>query len=68
MPLVLLVEDDHAVRTAMTGALRDAGYVVQPVANALDALRTVTEGSGRAPRTSPRRTRWCGCIRMTIRT
>jgi DNA-binding response OmpR family regulator len=43
MPLVLLVEDDHAVRTAMTGALRDAGYVVQPVANALDALRTVTD-------------------------
>jgi DNA-binding response OmpR family regulator len=43
MPLVLLVEDDHAVRTAMAGALRDAGYVVQPVANALDALRTVTD-------------------------
>jgi DNA-binding response OmpR family regulator len=43
MPLVLLVEDDHAVRTAMTGALRDAGYVVQPVATALDALRTVTD-------------------------
>ncbi len=43
MPLVLLVEDDHAVRTAMTGALREAGYVVQPVASALDALRTVTD-------------------------
>jgi DNA-binding response OmpR family regulator len=43
MPLVLLVEDDQAVRTAMTGTLRDAGYVVQPVANALDALRTVTD-------------------------
>jgi len=43
MPLVLLVEDDHAVRTAMTGALRGAGYVVQPVASALDALRTVTD-------------------------
>jgi DNA-binding response OmpR family regulator len=43
MPLVLLVEDDHAVRTAMAGTLRDAGYVVQPVANALDALRTVTD-------------------------
>ncbi len=43
MPLVLLVEDDHAVRTAMTGALREAGHVVQPVATALDALRTVTD-------------------------
>jgi two-component system, OmpR family, KDP operon response regulator KdpE len=43
MPLVLLVEDDHAVRTAMTGALREAGHVVQPVATALDALRTVAD-------------------------
>jgi DNA-binding response OmpR family regulator len=40
---VLLVEDDHAVRTAMTGTLREAGYAVQPVASALDALRTVTD-------------------------
>ncbi len=44
MALVLLVEDDHAVRTAMTGAMRDAGHVVQPVGTALDALRTVTDG------------------------
>jgi DNA-binding response OmpR family regulator len=43
MALVLLVEDDHAVRTAMTGALRDGGHVVQPVGTALDALRTVTD-------------------------
>ncbi|MHA6623603.1 response regulator transcription factor [Pseudonocardia sp. DLS-67] len=43
MALVLLVEDDHAVRTAMTGALRNAGHVVQPVGTALDALRTVTD-------------------------
>jgi DNA-binding response OmpR family regulator len=43
MALVLLVEDDHAVRTAMAGALRDAGHVVQPVGTALDALRTVTD-------------------------
>jgi DNA-binding response OmpR family regulator len=43
VPLVLLVGDDHAVRTAMTGALREAGYVVQPVSTALDALRTVTD-------------------------
>jgi DNA-binding response OmpR family regulator len=41
MALVLLVEDDHAVRTAMTGALREAGHVVHPVGTALDALRTV---------------------------
>jgi len=43
MALVLLVEDDHAVRTAMTGALREAGHVVQPVGTALDALRIVTD-------------------------
>jgi DNA-binding response OmpR family regulator len=43
MALVLLVEDDHAVRRAMTEALRDAGHVVQPVGTALDALATVTE-------------------------
>ncbi|MGH8917405.1 MAG: response regulator transcription factor [Actinomycetes bacterium] len=43
MSLVLLVEDDHAVRTAMAGALRTAGHVVQPVGNALDALRAVTD-------------------------
>jgi DNA-binding response OmpR family regulator len=41
MALVLLVEDDHAVRAAMTGALRAAGHVVHPVGTALDALRTV---------------------------
>ncbi len=43
MALVLLVEDDHAVRTAMARALREAGHVVQPVGTALDALRTVTD-------------------------
>ncbi|WP_212612643.1 response regulator transcription factor [Pseudonocardia hierapolitana] len=43
MALVLLVEDDHAVRRAMTEALRDAGHVVQPVGTALDALGTVTK-------------------------
>jgi DNA-binding response OmpR family regulator len=41
MPLVLLVEDDHAVRTAMAGALRDTGHVVQPVGTALEALRVL---------------------------
>lgn len=43
MSLVLLVEDDHAVRAAMAGALRQLGYVVQPVGSALDALRTITD-------------------------
>ena len=43
MPLVLLVEDDHLVRTSMAAALRNAEYAVQPVATALDALRTVTD-------------------------
>jgi DNA-binding response OmpR family regulator len=43
MALVLLVEDDQAVRRAMTEALRDAGHVVQPVGTALDALGTVTK-------------------------
>jgi DNA-binding response OmpR family regulator len=43
MALVLLVEDDHAVRRAMTEALRDAGHVVQPVGTALDALGTVSK-------------------------
>jgi DNA-binding response OmpR family regulator len=43
MALVLLVEDDHAVRRAMTEALRDAGYVVQPVGTTVDALGAVTK-------------------------
>ncbi|TQM37858.1 response regulator transcription factor [Pseudonocardia cypriaca] len=38
MALVLVVEDDHAVRRAMTEALRDAGHVVQPVGTASAAL------------------------------
>lgn len=43
MALVLLVEDDHAVRRAMTEALREAGYVVLPVGTAVDALGAVTK-------------------------
>lgn len=42
MPLVLLVEDDAKVRSALTHALTDAGHAVQPVATGLDALREVT--------------------------
>jgi DNA-binding response OmpR family regulator len=41
MAMVLLVEDDHAVRTAMTGALRHAGHVVHPVGTALEVLHIV---------------------------
>jgi DNA-binding response OmpR family regulator len=43
MSMVLLVEDDHAVRAAMALALRDLGHVVQPVGCALDALRAVSD-------------------------
>ena len=43
MSLVLLVEDDHTVRAAMTMALRRHDHVVEPVGCALDALRAVTE-------------------------
>jgi DNA-binding response OmpR family regulator len=43
MALVLLVEDDQAVRRAMTEALRDAGHVVQPVGRASDALAPIAQ-------------------------
>lgn len=43
MALVLLVEDDPAVQTAMTAALRGADHVVQPVGTALLALQAVTD-------------------------
>jgi DNA-binding response OmpR family regulator len=42
MPLVLLVEDDPAIRRALSRALADAGYAVRAVDTALDALRVVT--------------------------
>ncbi|MEV7225481.1 MULTISPECIES: response regulator transcription factor [Polymorphospora] len=42
MPLVLLVEDDPAIRRALTHALSEAGYAVCPVDSALAALREVT--------------------------
>ncbi|MFC5236985.1 response regulator transcription factor [Pseudonocardia zijingensis] len=43
MALVLVVEDDHNVRAAMTEALRAAGHVVQPVGSATDALTPVAD-------------------------
>ncbi|MEV1290156.1 response regulator transcription factor [Micromonospora sp. NPDC049679] len=42
MPLVLVVEDDPAIRRALARTLTDAGHVVQAVETALDALRVVT--------------------------
>ncbi|MBN1173440.1 MAG: response regulator transcription factor [Micromonosporaceae bacterium] len=42
MPLVLLVEDDAMIRSALTHALSDAGHAVAPVATGLDALREIT--------------------------
>jgi DNA-binding response OmpR family regulator len=42
MPLVLLVEDDPAIRRALSRALTDAGYAVRAVDTALDALKAVT--------------------------
>ncbi|SDZ30003.1 DNA-binding response regulator, OmpR family, contains REC and winged-helix (wHTH) domain [Micromonospora pattaloongensis] len=44
MPVVLVVEDDPAIRRALARALTDAGHVVQTVETALDALRVITTG------------------------
>jgi DNA-binding response OmpR family regulator len=41
MPLVLLVEDDPAIRRALSRALVDAGYAVHAVDTALDGLKAV---------------------------
>jgi DNA-binding response OmpR family regulator len=41
MATVLLVEDDHVVRSAMLRALADRGHTVHATATALDALRRV---------------------------
>jgi len=43
MPLVLLVEDDAAVRGALSHALVEAGYAVRPVGTALDAVREAAQ-------------------------
>jgi two-component system, OmpR family, KDP operon response regulator KdpE len=44
MPLVLLVEDDPAIRGALSRALTDAGYAVRAVETALEAISVVTSG------------------------
>jgi DNA-binding response OmpR family regulator len=43
MPQVLLVEDDPAIRTALTRALRDHGHAVTPVSSGLPALTAAVE-------------------------
>jgi DNA-binding response OmpR family regulator len=40
---VLVVEDDPATRSRIAAALQDAGYLVQPVRTALDALRALAD-------------------------
>jgi DNA-binding response OmpR family regulator len=40
---LLLVEDDQVVQAALTHALTDAGFVVQALGTAMEALRAVTE-------------------------
>lgn len=44
MPKVLVVEDDNAVRVALTGVLLDLGYEVHAVSTAAEALREAASG------------------------
>ncbi|HEX9259327.1 MAG TPA: response regulator, partial [Acidimicrobiales bacterium] len=41
MPSIFIVEDDHAIRAALTGALSDRGHAVRTAGKALDALRDI---------------------------
>ncbi|BBA97560.1 putative two-component system response regulator [Actinacidiphila reveromycinica] len=43
MPTVLVVEDDHFVRSALIRHLTDAGHTVRSVGTALEALREVAQ-------------------------
>src|SRR6266480_3715118 len=43
MPEVLLVEDDAAIRTALTRSLREQGFVVSTVGEGMTALTTAVE-------------------------
>ena len=45
---VLIVEDEPVVRSVMERVLREAGYQVRAVANGLEALAALKEGSYRA--------------------
>jgi two-component system, OmpR family, KDP operon response regulator KdpE len=42
LPGILLIDDDQAIRAALTKALTDNGFVVHTAATALDALRWVS--------------------------
>lgn len=44
MAVLLVVEDDHGVRTAIARGLRDRGHEVRPVGTALAALREIACG------------------------
>jgi CheY-like chemotaxis protein len=43
LPLLLLVEDEHLIRTALASALEDGGYTLLQAENGLDAV-AVLEG------------------------
>lgn len=43
MDRVLIVEDDHELRSVLAGSARERGYVVQEAATCRDALRRVEE-------------------------
>ena len=43
MPVLLLVEDDDAIRRSLTRGMTERGHIVHSVPNGLDALRTVTD-------------------------
>jgi len=42
-PLILLVEDDFILRSALSELLRDEGYAVECAANGVEALRRVLQ-------------------------
>jgi DNA-binding response OmpR family regulator len=43
VPVLLLVEDDDAIRRSLTRGMTERGHIVHSVPNGLDALRTVTD-------------------------
>ncbi|GAA2402191.1 DNA-binding response regulator [Catellatospora methionotrophica] len=49
MPLVLVVEDDPAIRDALGNALTVAGYAVQTVGTALQGLKSLTSERSERP-------------------
>jgi DNA-binding response OmpR family regulator len=43
VPVLLLVEDDDAIRRSLTRGMTERGHIVHSVPNGLEALRTVTD-------------------------